>query len=185
MLTLPNSVIFVHGLFGHPWSTWAAKGRRKAPKPPSSTTIVQLVGEQARPRSTASLEISTPIKSEDVIFWPKDLLRQVIPNARIYSFGYDANVEKFMASAGLNSVHEHGHSLLNELSNLLDEQKPVSSDIFQQGKTTFLLKSPMLYKNHMPFIFVVHSLGGLVLKEVSNFPTSSPQTVCSNDLLIG
>ncbi|KAI0596694.1 hypothetical protein F4775DRAFT_282821 [Biscogniauxia sp. FL1348] len=106
------NIIFVHGLCGHPWKTWA----------------YEAVKEQTKP------------------FWPKDLLPNELKNVRIYSFGYDADIEKFMSSAGKNSVHDHGANLLNDLSFQLESQK----------------------EKHVPFIFVVHSLGGLVLKEALN-----------------
>ncbi|KAI1491228.1 hypothetical protein F5X96DRAFT_488961 [Biscogniauxia mediterranea] len=106
------NIIFVHGLCGHPWRTWAYEATKERKKP----------------------------------FWPKDLLPKELENVRVFSFGYDADIEKFMSSTGKNSVQDHGANLLHDLSFQLESQK----------------------ENYVPFIFVVHSLGGLVLKEALN-----------------
>ena len=103
------NIVFVHGLLGHPWKTWANESVKDSKKP----------------------------------FWPEDFLPKVAPNARIFSFGYDADVERFMSAVSLNTVHQHGRNLLNDLCDLIDEDA-----------------------TNIPFIFIVHSLGGLVLKEV-------------------
>jgi hypothetical protein len=81
------NVVLIHGLFGHPWKTWADEAAKN------------------------------PEKS----FWPKTLLPEAIPNARIYSFGYDADVGKFMSAAGLNTVFQHGTNLLGSLADLVEE----------------------------------------------------------------
>ncbi|OCL02223.1 hypothetical protein AOQ84DRAFT_229435 [Glonium stellatum] len=107
--SLVANIVFVHGLFGHPWKTWA-DGAVKEPKKP---------------------------------FWPKDLLPDTLKNVRIFSFGYDADIGKFMSPASKNSVQDHGANLLNDLSFLIERKEEKS----------------------VPFIFVAHSLGGLVLKE--------------------
>ncbi|KAI1635272.1 hypothetical protein F4809DRAFT_614548 [Biscogniauxia mediterranea] len=112
------NIIFVHGLCGHPWRTWAYEATKERNKP----------------------------------FWPKDLLPKELQNVRVFSFGYDANIEKFMSSTGKNSVQDHGANLLNDLSFQLESQKESS----------------------VPFIFVVHSLGGLVLKEALNQSHTAP-----------
>ncbi|KAK1771926.1 hypothetical protein QBC33DRAFT_555082 [Phialemonium atrogriseum] len=89
------NVVFVHGLFGHPWKTWADKSVRGAS-----------------------------------IFWPEDLLSKAVQDVRIFSFGYDADVERFMSAAGLNTVHEHGRNLLNDLCDLMDRDFTVWVDSF-------------------------------------------------------
>jgi hypothetical protein len=81
------NVVLVHGLFGHPWKTWADETAKH------------------------------PEKS----FWPKILLPEVIPDARIYSFGYDADIGRFMSAAGLNTVFQHGTNLLGSLADLVEE----------------------------------------------------------------
>jgi len=80
------------------------------------------------------------------VFWPKDLLPDALPNVRIYSWGYDADIWKLMSSVGLNTVHRHARNLLNDLAALRDE----------------------LEDRKLPLIFVAHNLGGLVVKDALN-----------------
>jgi hypothetical protein len=86
----------------------------------------------------------------DTVFWPEDLLAEDFKDARILTYGYDSRVSQFFkGSANQNNVSAHGRSLLNALE-LHRRQCP-----------------------KRPTIFVVHSLGGIVLKEVSTFHCTS------------
>ncbi|KAI0909375.1 hypothetical protein F4823DRAFT_562928 [Ustulina deusta] len=135
-LTL-KSIVFIHGLFGGPWKTFAAtyRKRRKA-------TTRDNASSQYSP--VTSMTSSRGPKAPAVIYWPQDLLPKSIQNANVFSFGYDANVERFMSATGGNTVHHHGRNLLNSLRDLLKEHGP------------------------LPLLIVVHSLGGLVVKEALN-----------------
>ena len=96
-------IVFVHGLFGHPWKTWADEAVKEPKKP----------------------------------FWPKDLLPEVLKSVRIFSFGYDADIERFMSSAGQNSVQNHGANLLNDLTFLIERQRQVSIEIEDPQSLTY------------------------------------------------
>ncbi|OOQ91479.1 hypothetical protein PEBR_00838 [Penicillium brasilianum] len=74
-------------------------------------------------------------------------------------WGYDADIEKFMSSAGQNSLHWHGLNLLNDLADLRDSVERLG-----------------------PFIFVAHSLGGLVVKDALN-KSAEAVTKRSKDIL--
>lgn len=59
------------------------------------------------PISTASsMDASSNSKQKPskYVFWPESLLPSSVKNVKVYSFGYDADVERFMSSAGLNTV---------------------------------------------------------------------------------
>lgn len=76
------------------------------------------------------------------VFWPTDLLVQECPQSRIMSYGYDSDVTKFGRGApNKSSTFSHGKDLMFALSR---ERSP--------GR---------------PLIFVAHSLGGIIVKEVS------------------
>ena len=80
------------------------------------------------------------------VFWPKDLLPKEIPNIRIFTFGYDVDIahfNPFAGAAGQASVYQHSKTLLNDLADARE-----SND-----------------ENKRPIIFVVHSLGGIVVKD--------------------
>ncbi|CZR60294.1 uncharacterized protein PAC_10190 [Phialocephala subalpina] len=75
--------------------------------------------------------------------WPKTLLATDIPNARIITYGYDADVVHWLKPAGQNTVREHAQNLVNDMCGLR-----------ARTKTT-----------KQPILFVVHSLGGLVCQD--------------------
>ncbi|KAF2200063.1 hypothetical protein GQ43DRAFT_441917 [Delitschia confertaspora ATCC 74209] len=77
-------------------------------------------------------------------FWPCALLSEDFPNARIMTFGYDADVVHFWTIASSNRLDDHGKSLAYAL---LDQRDQVGQ---------------------RPIIFIAHSLGGLVCEEALN-----------------
>lgn len=78
------------------------------------------------------------------IFWPSDLLPKDLPDARILSFGYDADVVRALDAASSNSLRDHGKSLAHELA--MNKMRARAID--------------------RPTFFVAHSLGGLVCEQV-------------------
>ncbi|PNP57410.1 hypothetical protein THARTR1_02407 [Trichoderma harzianum] len=87
--------------------------------------------------------------------WPKSLLPKDLPTARIITYGYDANVLHLTRVAGQNTVREHAKTLINDLSALRTDTV---------GR---------------PIIFVVHSLGGLVIQDallICNNPNDEGQS---------
>ncbi|KAL8913113.1 MAG: hypothetical protein Q9171_002007 [Xanthocarpia ochracea] len=82
--------------------------------------------------------ISTWSKGD--VFWPYHLLAKDIPEARIMTWGYKADVAHFISPTSTNRVKDHAKSLSNALSAL--RNSPETS--------------------RRPIMFVAHSLGGLV-----------------------
>lgn len=76
--------------------------------------------------------------------WPKELLSKKIPEARILTYGYNADVVHFIKPAGQNTVLEHARNFAGDLTDLRRR-----THSFQR-----------------PLIFVAHSLGGLVCEQV-------------------
>ncbi|KAL2683054.1 hypothetical protein Neosp_007517 [[Neocosmospora] mangrovei] len=74
--------------------------------------------------------------------WPKTLLPSKLPRARILTYGYDAYVVAKSGPASTNRLIDHAKNLLIDLT--ADRESSSASS--------------------RPLIFVVHSLGGLVLK---------------------
>lgn len=74
------------------------------------------------------------------VFWPKDLLPQDCPNARILTFGYAALVQ--------------------------GETPPLIKDLGQTLLNTLAINRRNKKATTRPLIFMAHSLGGIVVKSV-------------------
>jgi hypothetical protein len=97
-----GSIVFVHGLQGHPEKTW------------------KYSGEEARQGSRLSRRffrsMSTPhTETISPVFWPYDLLAHSadFSNTRIMTWGYDTKVVKeFFGSSDQQNISQHGNNLL-------------------------------------------------------------------------
>jgi predicted alpha/beta hydrolase family esterase len=166
-LTKVASIVFVHGLQGHPHRTWtntkSSKTLKRAlsihartpkeEKPPEKRLRSWISKVSRRRRKT---EIAPTVEpslgtapandapenpSRSPVFWPADLLPALCPRARVLMYGYDTKVTNYMASpTNKNSIYSHAKDLLFALSRETDFGRPL--------------------------VFVAHSLGGIVVKEV-------------------
>jgi hypothetical protein len=62
---------------------------------------------------------------ETKVFWPADLLKNDVPEARILTFGYDADVVHFWSMASQNRVGNHAQNFLNVLAQLRERTETV------------------------------------------------------------
>lgn len=74
-------------------------------------------------------------------------------DVRIFTWGYDADIDNF-GSASQNTIHQHANNLL--------------SDIADQRETSEHYKKPI--------VFVVHSLGGIIVKAALNKSSATQGT---------
>lgn len=162
-------ITFIHGLQGHPFKTWALAVHNDhgdvLVSPEKDAALIgsgaTKVGRRAS-KKVRSLFSRTKqdrkgknVSSEERshVFWPRDLLPIQCPRARIMVLGYDTIIARhqFAGSANKNSIFTHSRNLVNDLS-----------------------RSRTLGK---PILFVVHSLGGIVIKEMLSIcSTSNNQT---------
>jgi hypothetical protein len=165
-----RSIVFVHGLQGHPQKTWSCKRadpgparhssapgipRRPTPtssrplspgpSPPKRRKLLNIFPSQRKPSNMCLVDIGLGQDGHnngtDFVYWPRDLLSIDCPKARIMTWGYDTVITKGIATpTNKSNIFAHAKDLLYALV----RERP-------QGR---------------PLIFVAHSLGGIVVKEV-------------------
>lgn len=165
----------MHGLFGHPYRTWTKEHPTRsakrdfdslAPPPekkrsswtrhlkpwksPSSGNCSPSPGAESAGNVTPEGSILHN-SSTGPLFWPRDLLPARLPQARIWTWGYDVDINNLLSATSQLSVFRHADALLSDLADLDNSltSKPVH------------------------FVFVAHSLGGLVVKDALNKSRSS------------
>lgn len=145
-----TSIFFIHGLQGHPRATWTYP----APRSKESTSTENKRKSSFRKKFKAALgqneSESSDRVSDPIVYWPLDLLAKDFPNSRIFTFGYDSHVSNwFKGPAASLDIYSYGESLLNGIEARRREDP------------------------ERPLIFIVHSLGGLVLKDALRRSRSS------------
>ncbi|KAJ5972573.1 uncharacterized protein N7479_002491 [Penicillium vulpinum] len=151
-------VVFVHGLQGHPYKTWTFyPSFPSAPENLSSSEaskkskirgLSRLLGHTRKRQETLIPAENSNIGQDEEngapisgIFWPRDLLKEDLPQARIMTFGYNTNIQQGYHAVNQGNIFSHARDLLYEL----------------EAKRR---KAPT-----RRLIFVAHSLGGILVKE--------------------
>ncbi|KAH8759106.1 hypothetical protein F5882DRAFT_444194 [Hyaloscypha sp. PMI_1271] len=143
-----DNILFVHGLQGHPRNTWTWTASSK--KALNSTALESKPGKLKRTfwRKTKTEDESSNTLDGDTfeqcdVYWPYHLLPADCPNARILTWGYDSDISKFFSgSANKNNIFAHSRDLLEDL-------------IWERRN-----------ESKRPIIFVAHSLGGIIVKDL-------------------
>lgn len=145
------SIVLVHGLQGSPRGTWSYASTDnpqddcddETDKKSRRKSIKAFLGFGKNRNSISDLEIErndSKASKNQRIHWPADLLPSDCPNARILVWGYDSKVTKGYTAANKSTLFGHARDLLYSL----DRERGLGTHI----------------------IFVTHSLGGLIVKEV-------------------
>ncbi|KAI1499718.1 hypothetical protein F5X99DRAFT_430347 [Biscogniauxia marginata] len=143
-------IVFVHGLNGKPDKSWTYRdipSEQKTENPKKSR--LKALFKKKTKHAVSSKD--NPIDKAGV-FWPKDLLSQAdwCQTARILTYGYDSDVIKLVDTTNFTTITAHGETLLNGLARArIDDRR-------------------------RPLMFIVHSLGGLVVKSALNQSLINP-----------
>lgn len=86
---------------------------------------------------------TTWLHKDACVHWPRDLLKQDIPNARILGFGYDADIVKLWNPASNSRLSNHAENMVGALVRKRERTETEKRRI----------------------LFVAHSLGGLVVEK--------------------
>lgn len=166
-------IIFIHGLQGHPKNTWLwSEGKTddtstptdKSKRPSFLQKSFTKVFHRKRPdpRNTGetslkgSKEDTSHIdsNSENATYWPVDLLPDECPHARIITWGYDSRVTRGYVATNKSNIFGHAKDFLYAY----ERNHPIDRGV----------------------IFVAHSLGGLIVKEVLRRSESSEESEIRN-----
>ncbi|RDW85418.1 hypothetical protein BP5796_03743 [Coleophoma crateriformis] len=144
-------IILVHGLGGHPEQTW-------------STASLSAQSQQTSSGSDQRLSrdwISTSRGIQGETFWPADFLPLDFPRARILSWGYDSNVERFFSGAAEKGMYySHAKDLLSDLSDIR-ARDVVSPPNTHKRQSNLLTKQ----QRRRPVIWITHGLGCIIIQE--------------------
>ncbi|KAJ9614164.1 hypothetical protein H2200_002300 [Cladophialophora chaetospira] len=132
-------VVFVHGFNGHPERTWLHKGDA------CNLPEASIAGDSdERPRKIQKMVESFKLSvGRKPVHWPRDLLPSTLPRARILTYGYDTHLgHRFGPAKSQKTVYDFAKDFLLELE-ALRRSRPTR-----------------------PLLFIAHSLGGIVVKEM-------------------
>lgn len=133
-------VVFVHGFTGHPERTWAhKKGDAKISK--DEVSLDERASKSRRLNTFLSLNQATSAHQE--VYWPRDVLPETAPDARVLTFGYDTHIRHWLGP-------------------------PVNRATVYDIAWDFLvaLEAARRAAPERPICFIAHSLGGIVIKEM-------------------
>ncbi|KAH7156057.1 hypothetical protein EDB81DRAFT_716016 [Dactylonectria macrodidyma] len=136
-------IVFVHGFTGHPERTWRHKrgDPRQSENDIDDTSEPQPKARRFNPFPTFRPDNNAVYSSS--VYWPRDLLPTTVPNARVLTYGYDTNIRHWANQpVSRNTVRDIGWDFL------------VALEAGRRDAPT------------RPLLFIVHSLGGIVVKEM-------------------
>ena len=112
-----HSIVFVHGLQGHPRGTWTCDRPTKlGPQvlggaAGHSHRLKKLFSRKQRTGSEGAHKVQA-----ETIYWPLDFLAGDCVNSRILTWGYDSKVSNFFGGAASQSnIRAHAQNLLRAL----------------------------------------------------------------------
>ncbi|KAG8525757.1 uncharacterized protein KY384_000517 [Bacidia gigantensis] len=146
-------IVFVHGLQGHPELTWThIEYVQQADQSDSNNKDIQRTFLSKALHLFRQDEKATQQQSRT--FWPRDMLPEHFPSARILTYGYASRVSYFFGN-----------------------DRPSHENLTENGRT--FLNGLAAHRSHAvgrPLMLITHSLGGLIIKSEAFYITSFQET---------
>ncbi|KAK2794333.1 hypothetical protein FQN52_008691 [Onygenales sp. PD_12] len=150
-------IVFIHGLQGDARNTWTwepARAQGHTERNGNRRNTFSKLWSRRKRAGGASADIARGGQGGRVggsaVFWPKDLLAADFPTARIMTFGYDSIITQGYKTVNQGSLFSHSRNLLYEL---VQKRRPVP----KRG-----------------LVFIAHSLGGIIVKDVLRRSETDP-----------
>lgn len=119
------NIIFIHGLRGHPRETWEAAPVVASERSNDATKKYKGASSWFYGRGAASPSSSTEqahaSSLSSSVFWPEQYLASDVPQARVWTYGYNADViGGLFQTNNKNSISQHGRDLSVRLERDID-----------------------------------------------------------------
>jgi hypothetical protein len=119
-----SSIVFIHGLRGHPRNTWqyVPKAQIKPQQEPPKRNFFDKATKGFRKHKKPSQDVQTDLSAQ-IIHWPAQTLPREIPQARIWTYGYNADVfAGLFRQNNTNSILKHANDLMVKLERTFDDE---------------------------------------------------------------
>lgn len=135
LILTQDSIILVHGLRGHPYETWASSKIAGDERVVGTSNFHQKIKSHFKPSSESnSTQKGASSRQEEAVFWPQDYLVKDVSQARVWTYGYNADVIGGLFQANnKNSVSGHGRDLAVRLER--DVENEVIQPVAKRRKT--------------------------------------------------
>jgi hypothetical protein len=119
-LTTLCSIVFIHGLQGHPRNTWTWESDASLPE---YSVPIENKSKQNKWKwkslkklnKTAADVLKATNPARAAVFWPYHLLPADCPTSRILTWGYDSNIVKFFDAVSKNNILQYALNLEEDL----------------------------------------------------------------------
>lgn len=121
-----SSIVLVHGLRGHPFQTWASNqqaGDERTEGPSSRRWHIRPFFKSTAAPLESNCTQKPAVSRTQQVFWPKEYLAEDISQARVWTYGYNADVIGGLFQANdKNCVSAHGRDLAVRLEREIDNE---------------------------------------------------------------
>ncbi|KAJ4406473.1 hypothetical protein N0V82_010123 [Gnomoniopsis sp. IMI 355080] len=115
------NIIFVHGLRGHPRRTW--EDSPEAGSENTTTSHRKTLRSLFKSKSSSSTANENIKEDSTKLFWPKDYLVEDVPEATVWTYGYNADaIGGLFQANNKNSISQHGRDFAVKLGREVDNE---------------------------------------------------------------